>query len=227
MIHYPDPNLSGQSEDLRVIYYLPEYVWIHDGDTIKVGVWDLQEKQWNTDVIENLSFDIQAKQLSYTTTKLAPMAFLQARITDYPYKFWFLRATSDETAILDIHTKRLVLSFEIGAEYLMLIDRTEAEFSHIVGQKLSPGFLLNELMKCGLNIMPVDQDAEEAGIKLKDRDAEHRAIIDICTSVRSFYFKSCVWNTAAEPENIIVKIKENLEHDRIILEDHEPDWRYI
>jgi cancer susceptibility candidate protein 1 len=53
------------------------------------------------------------------------MAYLQSRCTDYPFKRWKIRCIENEKAILDIETKRVSLSFEIGPEYLMLIDKTD------------------------------------------------------------------------------------------------------
>lgn len=57
--------------------------------------------------------------------------------------------------------------------------------------------------------------------------AEEKAILDIATSVRAFAYRSCRWNSSIEPDNIVVKIRENLEFDREFFEDHEPDWRYV
>ena len=51
--------------------------------------------------------------------------------------------------------------------------------------------------------------------------------MDIATSVRAFAYRSCRWNKDIEADNIVVKIRENLEFDREFFEDHEPDWRYV
>jgi cancer susceptibility candidate protein 1 len=75
--------------------------------------------------------------------------------------------------------------------------------------------------------MPVDEDAKGSGINLKSRDAEERAILDIATTMRAFAYRSSKWNKDANEENIVVKIRENLEFDREFFEDYEPDWRYL
>ena len=99
---------------------------------------------------------------------------------------------------------------------------------------LSPGYLLEELAKCGILLMPRDQDAKLAGIELKDRLAEERAIIDVSLGVRAFHFRDCKWNQSKDqsnpgvaPEKIVMRIRENLEFDEDFLEDYEPDWRYV
>jgi len=38
---------------------------------------------------------------------------------------------------------------------------------------------LMELSKCGIHLLPEDDDARRAGIHLKNKDAEERAIMDI------------------------------------------------
>lgn len=52
--------------------------------------------------------------------------------------------------------------------------------------------------------------------------------------MRAFHFQNCKWNQAKEeanpgvpPENIVMRIRENIEFDAKFEEDNEPDWRYI
>lgn len=76
----------------------------------------------------------------------------------------------------------------------MLIEKTDVELKDIVNKKMSPGRLLLELAKCGLNIMPVDEDAKAGGIHIRNRQAEEKAILEISTCLRSFAFRSSKWN---------------------------------
>lgn len=91
-------------------------------------------------------------------------------------------------------TKRTNITFEIGAGYAKLVDREDAELKHLVGKEFAPGFLLLELQKCGINLLPINEDAKAAGIELKDRAAEERAILDIVTTMRSYAVRSTKWN---------------------------------
>jgi cancer susceptibility candidate protein 1 len=92
---------------------------------------------------------------------------------------------------------------------------------------MEPGNLLIELSKSGIHLMPVDDDAKLGGIHLKDRLAEERAILDIATSLRAFAFRSSKWNKSIDQENVVIKVRDNLEFDREFFEDHEPDWKYM
>jgi cancer susceptibility candidate protein 1 len=76
-------------------------------------------------------------------------------------------------------------------------------------------------------LLPRNEDAQVGDIKLKDFHAEERAINDISVAVRAFAFRSCRWNSSIEADNIVIKVRENLEFDREFFEDHEPDWKYF
>ena len=99
---------------------------------------------------------------------------------------------------------------------------------------MTPGYLIQEMAKCGILLMPRNEDAELAGITLKDHRAEERAVNDVGLGVRAFHFRSCKWNMTRDPENpgvpqenIVMRIRENLEFDMEFEEDYEPDWRYM
>lgn len=229
-IFYPDPSggaAAGQAAPLKVFYTLPEYIYINENDDIRVGWWDSKANVWSNEGIEELQYDKTNRVLQFSTLRLAPFSYLQDRWTDYPYRSWKMRCIQNETCLIDIEGKRANFTFEVGPGFVSLIENKDPELKHIVGKKFHPGVLLHELSKSGIHLMPVDEDAKGSGIKLKSRDAEERAIMDISTTVRAFAFRSSKWNKDAEEENVIIKIRENLEFDREFFEDYEPDWKYI
>jgi hypothetical protein len=48
--------------------------------------------------------------------------------------------------------------------------------------------LLKELSKCGIHMLPDDDDAKRGEIHLKDKAAEERAILDIAQTLKVFAF---------------------------------------
>ncbi len=234
-IPYPDPSSHGiPTDSVMITFKLPDTIYIHKDDEVKIGCWDEKEGNWIFDFYEenSLKFDVTEKIVSVATFRFAPIASLQSRCTDYPYKKWKLRSIAHETAILDIVTKRDIhLFFEIcngeSKSYIKLIENTDAELAHLTNRELSPGFLFNQLSKCGIHLMPVDEDAKLGNINLKNRATEEKAILDVICSVRAYAFRSTKWNRSIDTENILLKFRENLEYDREFFEDHEPDWRYM
>lgn len=103
----------------------------------------------------------------------------------------------------------------------------QPEFQHLVNKELHAGILLMELSKCGVHMLPEDSDAARGGIHLKDKAAEERAILDISQTLKTFAFQSIKWNQQASSENILCRLRENPDNDRIFLEDDESDWRSV
>jgi hypothetical protein len=60
-------------------------------------------------------------------------------------------------------------------------------------------------------------------VPVKDRKAEENAIRDIAYAIEAFYIRSEVNDSS----DIVVKIRENLEYERVFLEDQEKDWKKI
>ena len=129
----------------------------------------------------------------YKAIRLAPMALLMTRSTDFPYEEWFLRATANNKARLDVKGKRLNFPFFIEDNKVML-DLEIPEFSHMNRVACKPNEILFELQRCGILIMPEDRDGEAEGIDIKDEMAEERAILDISLSVSAFAFRNSTWN---------------------------------
>lgn len=128
---------------------------------------------------------------------------------------------------MTIKTKRIEINFEIHDLFIKLVDMEQPELKHLVGKEYHPGMLLIELSKCGIHMLPNDKDAERGGIHLKDKDAEERAIQDIAQTLKVFAFQSIKWNQQAKPDNIICRMRENLDHFKQFFEDDETDWKQV
>jgi hypothetical protein len=57
---------------------------------------------WTSDNIDEIKYDFDKKLLTFSSLRLAPLALIQDRCTDYPYASWELRCTDGQKAILDI-----------------------------------------------------------------------------------------------------------------------------
>lgn len=91
-----------------------------------------------------------------------------------------------------------------------------------------------EMSKCGIHLLPRDSDAKLAGIDLKKKNTESLAILDISFAIRAFHFQKAKWNQSYNIEKpgvasdqILVRMRENMEFDSEFLEDTECDWSYM
>lgn len=227
-IPYPEPASQVQADPVVVKYKLHETIFTTIDDEIKVGVWDAENRCWNTDSIEDLTFDREKRWLDFSTRHFAPIAYLQPKITDYPYDSWYIRSTENQKGLLTLVTKRNIkLEIEIHPLYVCLIEMKEPELQHLVGKQLHPGVLLLELQRCGIHLLPEDEDAARAGIELKDQQAEERAIIDIAQTLKVYSFQSIKWNAEAGPETVVCRLRENPDLFREFFEDGEDDWESV
>ena len=235
---YPDPSNPGQQiEPHTVSYTVPDTVLILDPKEIKVGWWDEENRRWRKNDDMEIKDSFENRVIEIKVSRYSPFAILQSRVTFYPYNGWKLRMVekpaneatgeqAEKVIILDVETRVMNIVFEIGYDYVMLIEREEPELAHLVNRKLPPGYLLHLLSKAGVHLLPVNEDGKLAGIKPKTESCEAAAIMDIICGINAFSFRSCKWNQAAPPENIVMKFRENLEYDREFFEDFEIDWTY-
>jgi hypothetical protein len=130
-------------------------------------------------------------------------------------------------ALLTLVTKRVTLNIEIHPLKVKLIECDFPELAHLNNKEMHAGVLLFELSKCGIHLLPTDEDAARGGIHLKDKDAEEKAILDVAQTLKVFAFQSLKWNQQAPEENIVLRLRENPDNDRVFLEDDESDWRSV
>ena len=179
---------------LQATIKLPEYVYLTEGTPLQVALWDTNNHNWTVEGVEDVKLGSDNAILSFKVCKLAPMAFVIDRCIDFPYKSWYIACTAVDEAIFNLATKRDSFVFKITPEGVQLIERNESSLAHIANKEMPPGLLLHELLKSGINLMPTNEDEAAIGFKIKNRDAEERAIFELATSVNGFAFRSSVWN---------------------------------
>jgi len=191
-IPFPDPAAHVAADiGVEIKFTLPDSIYMsEDTAEVKIAIWDERQLCWSHEHTgEVAAFNFAERMIKFTTLKFAPMAMLQSRCTDYPYLGWKLRCTDNDIALLDIDTRRINLRFEISSRQLKLVNNSERALTHLADvEGFSPGYLLQELAKCGILLMPRNEDAQLAGIEMKDQAAEERAIIDVALGVRAYHF---------------------------------------
>ncbi len=192
---------KGSANLIRINYKLPSNIYIGDISKKQMGIWVKEKKQWvvDSEYIEKETINfLDGGLLEFQTYRLAPTCYMQSRFVDYPYRSWKIRSVSEnDCALIDIETKRLLLKFEVGPGFVKLRKGIEKELAHLYGKEMEPTNLLYEFYKSGINLLPIDEDAEHCGIPLRVADAEEKAINDISLACRAFYFKNTRWSNQA------------------------------
>lgn len=91
---------------------------------------------------------------------------------------------------------------------------------------MAPGALLHLLQQAGINLLPSEQDALLADIN-KTEAVEDKVIEDLSLACRSYFLRSSRWSNTLDSNQILVKIKENMDFDQEFAEDQEKDWKSI
>lgn len=229
---YPSPEIAATGNisvtPLKMIYQLPENLYIPNPADLRVAVWDPVNSQWSETEIGDSSFNPEHKIVTFRTKRLAPFAVLSQRIADFPYSYFFIRAVSDEKILLDLKGKRIDMQFIITPGYLEYVNVANIqELNFLEGVKMTPGVLLFQMSKCGVFLMPEDRDFETTNLTPKNKEAEELAIFDISMNIRTYAFRSTKWNRMVEGDIILARIRENLEYDSFFAEDEEHDWRTV
>jgi hypothetical protein len=106
----------------------------------------------------------------------------------------------------------------------MLKNATDSEFTNIVNKPMKYQDLLIELRNCGILLYPYEEDVVNVGYKIKNYDANDRAIFDIILASRCYAVKSHILNPYITNEIIIAKFKPNPDYDLYFFDDEEKDW---
>ena len=101
------------------------------------------------------------------------------------------------------------------------------ELEHLRGLKSTPGYIVLELKKSGILLLPEDRDAETCGVTPKTAEAEEMAIFNMSLAARTLAFCNTKWNNALGQDIVGVRWRENLEYDETFAENDEADWNSV
>lgn len=199
-IPFPKPDANGKinfNENLlfsiKIECELPKNIFLR-GVKLEALIWLKENQEWLKNEKYIYDFQVKENRFEFSTKILAPIAIFQERRTDFPYKSWDLRSVDRNTVLLDVEGKRLHMRFEITPGYVKLKKCNETQLDHLTEIDMEPSELLFKLQKCGVNLLPLHEDAEYCSIPIKDIKAEEKALDDMGIGVRSYYFKSSKWN---------------------------------
>ncbi|KAL4467947.1 hypothetical protein ABPG72_022861 [Tetrahymena utriculariae] len=228
-LYYPDrtidsrdPSIFKNFVPLKISFQVPKYIIL--AETLQIGHWD-ENLGWQTDQVQDIKFNEDLRQISFSSNKFVPFSLVQSRCEDYPYRQWHIRSVSPDKAKIDLVTKRFAFKFMLSKNQIELIDVNQ----HILlekmkGVKLSPSHFLQELRKCGVNLMPQSNDAIISDLLIKDKDCLDNCLNDISKAVSGFYFKSTKQNKSIGVNQLLTFVRLNPDYEESFIENTEKDW---
>ena len=225
-----DPSLmrqnSGPIPPVRITCTL-EGKMIYKEAAPLVGWWDKETQSWEQEGISEVSLEKNeetgAHKLSFLTTHLTKLALLQSKTLCFPYVDWFIRPLGERGSNMVMLTLSTAMGvsfeFEVGEGYVKLCSPELKELSHLVNKEMYSRELLSALKECGLNLMPVDEDADFTDLTPKDKDVEYGACEEIASICSSFLISASKWNNEAGSEVCLARISEILDFGRTMIQD--------
>jgi len=92
---------------------------------------------------------------------------------------------------------------------------------YLFDKEFSYDQMVIELRNCGILIAPLDEDILDVGLKIKNNEAQDRAVNDIVMACRNFAIKSHYMNPKMSDDVIVTKFKPNKENDLFFFDDEE------
>lgn len=224
---------AASAQAVKVKYTLPDYVIVRD-EVPRVAFWDAEAGKWSQEQIAEVTYNRETRLVGFHTVELTGFAVIQARHIDFPYSNWALHPTGPDTAQLTLTTPRFVVDIEVSGKQCRLRGPTDVpELEGLMGVGMSPAQLLQALKRCGINLMPVTDDASHVAFEngsapvVKSDDVERRTYDDISKLAAAFSATYSRWNQEAGEDKCVVRLKETLDLDEAAEDVHETDWRCV
>lgn len=216
---------QGQAQPVRVTMPIPPHVVV--AREPRVGWWDAEQGVWSEEEVAGIAFDATARQLTFSTLHLAPLALIQPRTADLPYTGWQLRPTGPASALLQVDTQRLRVELAVTEAGCMLVAPPASEcpeLDRLRSSPMSPGIILMELERSGIVLRPRAGDAQRlsapsaaagdaAPIGAKLPAFESQLYADLARAAPAFAYAGSRWNKDRGERAAVMRAREVAEEE--------------
>lgn len=207
---------QGQAQPVRVTMPVPSHVVVPDEP--RVGWWDAEQGCWSEEEVAGVAFDRAARQLTFTSLHLAPLALIQPRSTDLPYLSWRLQPAGPSSARLRVQTqRRLWVELAVTEDGCVLEAPPKSEcpeLDRLRESPMAPGVMLMELERSGIVLRPRAGDARrlaansEHPLRAKLPAFESRLYADLARAAPAMAFAGSRWNQGRSEREAVVLARE-------------------
>lgn len=219
-------SLQQNTPPLRVTMVVPEDAFV--GPNPQVGWWNEGKKEWDTDGITEVSFDLETRRLTFASVRMTALSLVQSRIASLPYKSWVIRPLGPNSACITVSTAVDTVELRVNESAVRLISPQSASIdsSHPLG--MAPGLLLKTLQSYGLNLSPSSSDALLLrGLVPKDKSMEAFACKQIASIVPGFAITHSCHNQRLPDTSIAVRTRHCTEFSQPPDLENSDAWQLV
>eukprot|EP01035_Chromulina_nebulosa_P022906 gene22906-29672_t len=203
-------------------------------DDIHIALWDHDKNDWTTDKLSDYQYSESTRVVQFFLLVTGTLALVKKRHSDLPYRQWSLvpvimdDVNIGKSAKFTLQTQKYKIVIEIIGTHVKLIAPDIPSISTILNKEMTPGQLVRKLLRHGINISPVYQDAsymDNQAVKISS--LEDDVLLSMARCASSIEFKSSEWNGSIEnyqigllarETSVYVGNVENYDYDCILAE---------
>ncbi|XP_071466153.1 dynein axonemal intermediate chain 7 isoform X4 [Marmota flaviventris] len=189
----------------------------------KVVRWDAEGKHWRTDGISNVSYDAEARLISFSLETFGPLTLIQDSHVNMPFLSWELKPLEINNVLLIVTTLFTEIQIQIKENLCMLISikiKDKEHVSNLEGKWMSPISFIFALKEAGLNIFPSGHSHFYVVTNNKNPSVEMRAYRQMALLSSAFAFGWSKWNIVCNTTKVIFKAREQPTEELI----ENPKW---
>ncbi|KAM5173872.1 dynein axonemal intermediate chain 7 isoform 1-T1 [Callospermophilus lateralis] len=189
----------------------------------KVVRWDAEGKRWRTDGISNVSYDAEARLISFNLETFGPVTLIQDSHVNMPFLSWELKPLEINNILLIVTTLFTEIQIQIKENLCMLISikiKDKEHVSNLEGKWMSPISFIFALKEAGLNIFPSGHSHFYVVTNNKNPSVEMRAYRQMALLSSAFAFGWSKWNIVCNTTKVIFKAREQPTEELI----ENPKW---
>lgn len=186
----------------------------------QVGQWDYKKKFWSSKEISDVSFNEDARSLSFKMNSFGTLCLLQDAHINMPFQSWEIRPHKLNHAVFSIIAAIVEVQIEIKDALCCLTQpRDKPELESIRNKWVTPSELITMMRGAGVNIFPNEDSSKYVSIQNKHPLIEERMYEQMAMSSSAMAYSWSKWNGETEREQIVFQAAESLEDEPLLEED--------
>lgn len=218
-----NPNAAGTSQaPLRVTFTLPGHLYLDSALEPHFGWWDGRNGCWRQEGVTLTKWEPKDNTVNLSLTLLKPVAVIQPRALDYPYRDWSLIPSpeSSTTSILTLLGSRFSVVVELVDGHCRLLAPTSPVLTDFNTTLLLPGVLFSRMARSGINVQPTLADAQYCRKPIKDISLTAALHEHIALAGQVFDVAACNFNSSRGPLSCMFRVRLN-QQSQVLLESTE------